>query len=61
MSEKTAKQSRKPRMPTPVRLIVEREFVGEKTVTEAMIPVLFEDLKRKANEIRTFDKSGDTA
>jgi hypothetical protein len=44
MSAATDKPTRKPRPKPPVSVLVEREFVGDKTVTEAMIPVIFEDL-----------------
>jgi len=50
---------RKPR--TPVKVIVEREFIGDKTLTEAFIPVIYEDLRRKAEQARTFDRRQDSA
>lgn len=57
----TEKTKRKPRARTSVTLIIEREFVGEKTITEAMIPVILEDLRRKAAQGRTLDKRPDSA
>jgi hypothetical protein len=57
----TEKATRKPRPRTPVTLIVEREFVGDKTIPEAMIPVILEDLRRKTAQVRTFDKRPDSA
>ena len=59
MTDTARKQIRKPRARTPVKLIVARKFVGDKTVTEAMIPVIVEDLRRKTEQGRTFDKSHD--
>ena len=53
--------TRKPRSQTPVTVIVEREFVGDKTVSEALVPVIFEDLRRKADELRTLDNPPDSA
>ena len=40
-------RTRKTRCRSPVTVIVEREFVGDKTVTEALLPIIFEDLRRK--------------
>ncbi len=57
----TEKATRKPRARTPVTLIIEREFVGEKTIPEAMLPVILEDLRRKATKSRTLDKQADSA
>lgn len=61
MNATTEKQPRKPRPRTAVRLIVEHEFIGDKTLAEAFIPVIVEDLQRKAEQFRTFDKQHDTA
>ena len=44
-------RTRKPRCRSPVTVIVEREFVGDKTVTEALLPILFEDLRRKVETL----------
>ena len=38
-----------------VRLIVEREFVGTKSIGEAFIPIIVDDLCKKAEEVRTLD------
>jgi hypothetical protein len=51
---------RKPRAHQPVTVIVEHEFVGDKTLVEAFIPVLVEDLRRKAEQPRTLDNDGDS-
>jgi len=61
MATTTVNQTRKPRARTPVRIIVEREFVGGKTMTEALIPVITEDLRSKAEQIRTFDSEADSS
>jgi hypothetical protein len=42
MNAATDKPTRKPRPKPPVSVLAEREFVGDKTVTEAMIPVIFQ-------------------
>ena len=56
MLNTTKKQTRKPCSRTQVRLIVAREFVGGKTAAEALIPLIVDDLRRKAEQSRTFDK-----
>ncbi len=52
---------RRPRQRPTVKVIVTREFIGDKTLAEAFIPVITEDLRRKAGEKRTFDNDLDTA
>ncbi len=52
---------RRPRKRLSVKVIVTREFVGDKTLAEAFIPVITEDLRRKAKAFRTFDNGLDTA
>lgn len=49
------KQPRKPSPRTPVRIVVGQEFVGDKSISEAFIPVIVEDIRRKAEQARTFD------
>ncbi|MBB6690773.1 stage II sporulation protein R [Cohnella xylanilytica] len=44
----------------PARLVVEREFVGSQSATDALLPVVLEDLLRHAEEVRTFDKEDDS-
>jgi hypothetical protein len=61
MNTMIEKPTRKPRQSTPVTVIVEREFVGDKTITEALLPVIFEDLRRQIESNRTLDTSPDTA
>ena len=51
----------KPRAKQSVLIIVEREFMGEKTLEEAMLPVIIEDLRRKAEQNRSFDIPPNTA
>ncbi|HEX7028839.1 MAG TPA: hypothetical protein VF268_16480 [Gammaproteobacteria bacterium] len=40
----------------PAWLVVEREFVGSQSAIDALLPVVLEDLRRHADEVRTFDK-----
>ncbi len=61
MKRKDKSTEIKPRQPLFVKWIVTREFVGDKTLAEAFIPVITEDLRRKVGEIRTFDNGLDTA
>jgi hypothetical protein len=61
MTNTLKKTKRKPRAKEPVTLIVEREFVGGKTLAEAMLPVIFEDLRRRTEDNRTFDNGIDSA
>ena len=42
----------------PVQMIISREYVGTQTVTEAFIPIIFEDIRRKIAEDDTFDNEG---
>ena len=39
-----------------VKIIVQREFIGEKSIVEAMLPIVMEDMKTKV-ESHTFDLS----
>ncbi|MDR2525913.1 MAG: stage II sporulation protein R [Oscillospiraceae bacterium] len=50
------KKTRKPRRGKTVTLIIAHEFAGGKTLPEALIPVISEDLMRKAETGRTFGK-----
>jgi len=54
-------QTRKPRAGTPVVLIVERQFVGDKPMTEALIPIILEDLRQRMEQNRTFDQLRESA
>ena len=42
----------------PVQMIVSREYVGTQTVTEAFIPIISEDIRKKIAESDTFDNEG---
>jgi hypothetical protein len=61
MNTTIEKPTRKSRQSTPVTVIVEREFVGDKTITEALLPVIFEDLRQRLEDNRTLDKPLDSA
>jgi hypothetical protein len=61
MNTTIEKPTRKPRTSPPVTVIVEREFVGDKTITEALLPIIFEDLRRQIESNRTLDNPPDTA
>lgn len=54
-TDKTAETGRKK---TPVKIIIEREFIGTKTVSEIFIPIIFEDIRGK---IRTLDNEQNSA
>lgn len=45
----------------PVQMIVSREYVGTQTITEAFIPIISEDIRRKIAEGDTFDNEGISA
>jgi hypothetical protein len=61
MNTTLEKPTRKPRTSPPVTVIVEREFMGDKTLTEALLPVIFEDLRKQIEGNRTLDKPPDSA
>lgn len=39
----------------PVRVIVNREFVGTQTIPEAFIPIIYEDIRKSAAKADTLD------
>ena len=41
-----------------VQMIISRKYVGTQTVSEAFIPIISEDIRRKIAEDDTFDKEG---
>ena len=41
-----------------VQMIISREYVGTQTVTEAFIPIISEDIRRRIAESDTFDNEG---
>ena len=45
----------------PVQMIISREYVGTQTVTEAFIPIISEDIRKKIAEGDTFDNEGISA
>jgi len=61
MNTTTEKQKRKPRAKTKVNIIIERNFIGDKPMPDAFIPVIIEDLRSKTDRIRTFDNKADTS
>jgi hypothetical protein len=61
MNTTIEKPTRNPHLQTPVNVLVERKFVGDKTINEAMIPIIFEDLLHKAKQIHTFENEPDSA
>ena len=54
MAAQTAPKRRKPRP----RLIVQRVFIGEKGMEDALFPIIYEDLRRQLERCRTLDKDG---
>jgi hypothetical protein len=53
--------TRKPCTKKSVIVLVEREFMGDKTLEEIMLPIIIEDLRRKAEQNRSFDTQPNTA
>ena len=41
-----------------VQMIISREYIGTQTVTEAFIPIISEDIRRRIAESDTFDNEG---
>ena len=54
MVKQTVQKRRKPRP----RLIVQRVFIGEKSMEDALFPIIYEDLRRQLERRRTLDKDG---
>ncbi|MGQ7560540.1 hypothetical protein ACTGUR_02015 [Streptococcus suis] len=55
----TADKKRKRIVPkAPVQMIISREYVGTQTVTEAFVPIISEDIRKKIAEGDTFDNEG---
>ncbi len=54
MTEQAVPKRRKPRP----RLIVQRVFTGEKSMEDALFPIIYEDLRRQLERRRTLDKDG---
>ena len=53
MAKQTAPKRQKP------RLIVQRVFIGEKSMEDVLFPVIYEDLRRQLERRRTLDKEGE--
>ena len=45
----------------PVQVVVTHEFVGTKTVTDAFIPIIYEDIHRAVSGADTLDTDGGAA
>ena len=57
--DKKADKKRRRIVPkAPVQMIISREYVGTQTVTEAFIPIISEDIRKKIAEGDTFDNEG---
>ena len=41
-------------------VIVQREYVGSRSAVDALVPILFDDLRRKLEPPHTLDNGGDT-
>lgn len=39
----------------PVRMVINREFVGTQTIPEAFIPIIYEDIRKSAAKADTLD------
>ena len=56
--KKADKKSKRIVPKVPVQMIISREYVGTQTVTEAFIPIISEDIRKKIAEGDTFDNEG---
>lgn len=45
----------------PVQMVVTHEFVGTKTVTDAFIPIIYEDIHKTVSGTDTLDTEGISA
>ena len=51
--DKKADKKRKRIVPkAPVQMIISREYVGTQTVTEAFVPIISEDIRKKIAEVQ---------
>ena len=39
-----------------IKIVVKSECVGSQSVSDAFIPIVFEDISKAVNQARTFDK-----
>lgn len=53
----------KPNRPksAPYRIYIDREFVGNSDVTEVMLPIIADDIRRRLQSVRTFDTEAQSA
>lgn len=56
--KKTDKKRKRVVPKAPVQMIISREYVGTQTVTEAFIPIISEDIRKKIADGDTFDNEG---
>ena len=59
--KKTDKKRKRVVPKAPVQMIISREYVGTQTVTEAFVPIISEDIRKKIAEGDTFDNEGISA
>lgn len=59
--KKSEKQKNRISPKAPVQMIVRHEFVGTQTVTDAFIPIIYEDIRREITKDDTFDTEGISA
>lgn len=57
----TGATDRRSRKKAPVQMIVTHEFVGTKTVTDAFIPIIYEDIHKTVGGADTLDIGGASA
>ena len=53
-----AKQAAQKQRKMPIHLVVQQEFVGEKSINAVMFPIIYEDLRRQLVR-RTLDKDNE--
>lgn len=56
-----AKKKKRTALKAPVQVIVCHEFVGTKTVTDAFIPIIYEDIHKAVSGADTLDTGGASA
>ena len=56
-----AKKKKRTALKAPVQVVVRHEFVGIKTVTDAFIPIIYEDIHRAVSGADTLDTEGISA
>ena len=60
MTTTTEKRIRKPRPKAKVKITVKRVFTGGKSITDAFIPIIADDLRNRIQQIRTIDNTNDS-